>query len=174
LNWSTTEETNNAGFDIERKSTVDNVWHKISNVAGAGNSNVVKSYSFTDNNLATGKYNYRLKQVDYNGNFEYFNLANEVNIGVPMKFALSQNYPNPFNPATKINYDLPFDSKVAIKVFDVTGREITSLVNQVQVAGYHTISFNAANLSSGVYFYTITADGGNQSFIKTMKMVLVK
>jgi hypothetical protein len=174
LNWSTIMENNNSGFDIERKLLSDNNWIKVGNVAGKGNSNVTVNYTFKDNNVAAGKYNYRLKQIDYNGNFEYFNLTSEVIVGVPSKFALSQNYPNPFNPATKINYDLPFDSKVAIKIFDITGREVVSLVNQVQTAGYHTVNFNASNLSSGAYFYTITAEGGNQSFAKTLKMMLVK
>lgn len=174
LNWSTVTEENNSGFTIERKLTSAAVWASVGNVTGAGNSNSIKNYSFTENNLATGKYNYRLKQVDFNGNFEYFNLSNEVNIGVPNKFALAQNYPNPFNPTTNINYDLPFDSKVMIKIFDITGREVSQLVNTLQPAGYHTINFNASALSSGVYFYQITADGGNQTFAKTMKMMLIK
>jgi hypothetical protein len=174
LNWSTANEENNAGFEIERKLTSATVWATAGHVNGAGNSNTVRSYSFSDNNLNTGKYNYRLKQVDFNGNFRYYDLANEVNIGVPNKFNLAQNYPNPFNPATNINYDLPFDSKVAIKIFDITGREVASIVNQVQPAGYYSVNFNASVLSSGVYFYQINADGGNQNFVKTMKMMLVK
>lgn len=174
LNWSTVTEENNAGFEIERKLTGATVWTNAGHINGAGNSNTIKNYTFTDNNLATGKYNYRLKQVDFNGNFEYFNLSNEVNIGVPNKFALSQNYPNPFNPTTNINYDLPFDSKVMIKIFDITGREVSQIVNTVQPAGYYSVNFNASVLSSGVYFYQITADGGNQSFAKTLKMMLIK
>ncbi|MBS1494682.1 MAG: choice-of-anchor J domain-containing protein [Bacteroidetes bacterium] len=174
LNWSTTNEENNAGFEIERKLTSATVWTTAGHVNGAGNSNTVRSYSFSDNNLSTGKYNYRLKQVDFNGNFKYYDLANEVNIGVPNKFNLAQNYPNPFNPTTNINYDLPFDSKVAIKIFDITGREVASIVNQVQPAGFYSVNFNASVLSSGVYFYQINADGGNQNFVKTMKMMLVK
>lgn len=174
LNWSTSSESNNTGFDIERKTSTETSWKKIGNVAGAGNSNTIKNYSFEDNNLNTGNYNYRLKQIDNNGNYKYYNLSNEVIIGIPVKFDLSQNYPNPFNPSTKINYDLPFDSKVSIKIFDMTGREVVSLVNQSQTAGYHTVSFNASNLSSGTYFYRINADGGNQSFTKTLKMTLIK
>jgi hypothetical protein len=174
LNWSTASEENNAGFEIERKLTTETVFKNVGHINGAGNSNSVKNYTFSDNNVSTGKYNYRLKQVDFNGNFKYYNLSNEVNIGVPNKFALSQNYPNPFNPTTNINYDLPFDSKVMIKIFDITGREVASLVNQVQLAGYYSVNFNASALSSGVYFYSITADGGSQSFAKTLKMMLVK
>ncbi|MBS1513813.1 MAG: T9SS type A sorting domain-containing protein [Bacteroidetes bacterium] len=174
LKWSTSKEENNAGFDIERKLVSENTWSKVGSIQGAGNSNTVKNYNFVDNNVMTGKYNYRLKQIDFNGNHKYFNLSNEVVVGVPAKFELSQNYPNPFNPSTKINYDLPFDSKVQIKVFDMTGREVAQIVNETKTAGYYTAQFNASAMASGVYFYTITATGGSQSFVKTMKMVLVK
>ncbi len=174
LNWATTHEQNNSGFDIERKLTTTANWSKVGNVAGAGNSNQGRAYTFADNNLNSGKYNYRLKQMDFNGNFKYYDLSNEVIIGVPTKFELSQNYPNPFNPTTKINYDLPFDSKVAITLFDMTGREVANIVNTVQTAGSYTVNFNASTLSSGVYFYQISATGGTQNFVKTMKMMLVK
>lgn len=174
LRWTTNQERNNSKFILERKLTSAANYDQIATVDGAGNSNVPVSYSFTDRNLNTARYNYRLKQVDYNGNFEYYNLANEVIIGVPQKYALSQNYPNPFNPTTKINYDLPFDSKVTIKIFDITGREMGLIVNEVKAAGYYNVQFNASHLSSGVYFYQINADGGNQNFVKTLKMMLIK
>ncbi len=175
LNWTIASEHNNSGFDIERKesSSVNN-WSKVGNIAGAGTSTTARNYSFTENNLNTGKYNYRLKQIDFNGNFKYYELTEEVEIGIPNKYEISQNYPNPFNPTTKINYDLPFDSKVQIKIFDMTGREVYQLVNQVQTAGYYTSQFNASALASGVYFYQILAKGGKQSYSKTMKMVLMK
>jgi len=174
LNWSTSMERNNSGFEIERKLKGASTWTKAGSVAGNGTTNEVKNYSFSDKGLSKGKYNYRLRQIDYNGNSQYFSLSSEVNVGVPMKFDLSQNYPNPFNPTTKINYDLPFDSKVQIKIFDITGREMYQLVNETKTAGYYTAQFNAGNLSSGVYFYMINAEGGNQSYVKTLKMVLVK
>jgi hypothetical protein len=175
LNWSTVSEENNVGFDIERKLVSTTTWSKVGFVAGAGNSNVAKNYTFSDRNLATAKYNYRLKQIDNNGNVNYHNLSGEVIVGVPSKFDLSQNYPNPFNPSTKINYDLPFDSKVSIKIFDMTGKEVATIVNSLQTAGYHTVQFNGSNLASGVYFYNIIAEGGNAAkFVTTKKMVLVK
>ncbi|MBS1494677.1 MAG: T9SS type A sorting domain-containing protein [Bacteroidetes bacterium] len=174
LRWSTNNEENNSGFNIERRIAGTNEWTKVGNVTGAGNSNTIKNYSFEERNLATARYNYRLKQMDFNGNFKYYDLANEVIIGVPSKFDISQNYPNPFNPSTKINFDLPFDSKVQIKVFDMTGREMYQIVNETRTAGYYTVQFNASALASGIYFYQINAAGGNQSFVKTMKMVLVK
>ncbi|MBX7046996.1 MAG: T9SS type A sorting domain-containing protein [Ignavibacteria bacterium] len=174
LKWSTNNEENNAGFDIEKRVSGTGEWNKAGNVAGAGNSNTIKNYTFSENNLATGRYQYRLKQIDFNGNYKYYELGNEVIIGVPVKFELSQNYPNPFNPSTKINFDLPFDSKVQIKVFDMTGREVAQIVNETKTAGYYTVQFNASAMASGVYFYQIQAAGGSQSFVKTMKMVLVK
>lgn len=175
LKWSTTSEENNAGFDVERKSVASQTWSKIGNVSGNGTTNNVSNYSFDDRNVETGKYNYRLKQIDNNGNFKYHQLSSMVDIGVPSKFDLSQNYPNPFNPSTKINYDLPFDSKVSIRLFDMTGKEVAVIVNATQTAGYYTAQFNGANLASGVYFYNIIAEGGNASkFVTTKKMVLVK
>jgi len=173
LNWSTVTELNNSGFDIERK-TASSSWVKVGFIQGTGTTNSSQNYSFTDNNLPSGNYSYRLKQVDYNGNYEYFNLSGEVNIGVPEKFELSQNYPNPFNPSTKIAYSLPFESKVEIKLYDMMGREVMILENSVQTAGYHSVVLNASLLSSGAYFYKITANGGNQQFVKTLKMLLVK
>jgi hypothetical protein len=174
LNWTTATELNNAGFDIERKSAAAESWTKIGYVEGNGTTNTPKDYSYTDRGLTTGKYNYRLKQNDFNGNFEYFNLNNEVSVGLPTKYDLSQNYPNPFNPVTKINYDLPYDSRVNIKLFDMSGREVATLINDVKAAGYYTINYNASNLSSGVYFYKISAEGNGRSFNSTKKMVLIK
>ncbi|MBS1516473.1 MAG: T9SS type A sorting domain-containing protein [Bacteroidetes bacterium] len=168
LNWSTSAETNNSGFDIERSS--NGVWSKIRNVSGHGTSTTPNSYSFTDRNLASGNYSYRLKQIDFNGNFEYFNLSNEVIIGIPVKYELSQNYPNPFNPSTKINYALPADGLVSIKIFDMSGKEVMTLVNEVKTAGYYSVNINASNMSSGIYFYSIQAG----DFTATKKMMLVK
>lgn len=168
LNWITSEEINNSGFDIERKQSGS--WTKLGSIRGNGTSVLSHEYSFTDRNLASGNYQYRLKQIDYNGNFEYFNLNNEVNVGIPAKFELSQNYPNPFNPSTQINFDIPTDSKVNIKLFDMSGKEVITLVNEFKTSGYYTVNFNAAGLSSGVYFYSIAAD----NFSATKKMMLVK
>jgi len=168
LNWTTATETNNSGFDIERSS--NGVWSKVGNVSGNGTVSTPMNYTFTDRNLNSGKYNYRLKQIDFNGNFEYFNLNNEVNVGIPVKYDLSQNYPNPFNPSTKINFDIPVDGKVSMKLYDMSGREVANLVNEFKVAGYYSINFSASNLASGVYFYRLTAG----EFTATKKMMLIK
>ena len=173
LNWATSSEENNSGFDVER-SSANGSWSKIGNVAGNGTTSNGHSYSITDRNLSSGNYNYRLKQIDFNGNFKYYNLSNEVIVGVPEKYELSQNYPNPFNPSTKISYDIPFDGKVSLTVFDMSGKEIVNLVNEVKTAGYYTVNFNASNLSSGTYFYRINAEGNGQNFVSTKKMLLVK
>lgn len=173
LKWTTSAETNNSGFEVERK-TENGSWMKVGNVAGHGTTNSINNYAFTDKNLATGKYDFRLKQIDFNGNFNYFNLSNEVVIGVPDKFELSQNYPNPFNPSTKINYAVPVDGKISLKLYDMTGREIATLVNDVKTAGYYTVTLNASNLASGTYFYRMNAEGNGQKFVETKKMVVIK
>ncbi len=169
LNWNTVSEENNSGFEIERNS-FGTGWNKIGSIAGKGTVNTQQNYSFTDNGLNSGRYSYRLKQIDYNGNYKYYDLQNEVVIGVPSKFALMQNYPNPFNPSTKINYELPITNYVSLKIFDITGKEVAQLVNQIQQSGYYSVDFNAASLSSGTYFYKLTSD----KFSDVKKMVVVK
>ncbi|MDQ3019886.1 MAG: T9SS type A sorting domain-containing protein [Bacteroidota bacterium] len=177
LNWSTVTETNNFGFEIERSSSknlINSDWSTVGFVNGNGTTTISSNYSFKDMRLNAGKFNYRLKQIDLNGNFKYFNLSNEVVIGIPNKFELSQNYPNPFNPTTTINYSLPFESKVNIKIFDMSGKEIQLLMNENKPAGYFTLNFNGASLPSGIYFYTIVAESNGKSFSSTKKMTLIK
>ncbi len=168
LKWSTTEEINNAGFDIER--SVNGAWTKVGNVTGNGTTNEMKNYEFTDRGVASGTYNYRLKQIDFNGSFEYYNLSSEVIVGVPDKFSIAQNYPNPFNPSTKIDFQIPADGKVKLAIYDNSGKEIAVLTDEVKTAGYYSVNFNATNLSSGIYFYKIEYNGMN----KVMKMTLLK
>jgi hypothetical protein len=176
LSWSTSTELNNSGFEIQRaiengKWKMENgEWSKIGFVSGGGTTNEPREYSFTDRNLETGKYKYRLKQLDFNGNFEYFELAEVVSIGIPDKYDLSQNYPNPFNPVTTINYDLPNDGIVTIKVYDILGRELKTLVNEMKTAGYHKIQFNAADIASGAYFYQMKTG----EFVAVKKFVVLK
>ena len=176
LNWSTSTETNNSGFSIERKqvhsfqSTVDNEeWKTVSFVNGNGTTTETKSYSFADENLASGKYVYRLKQIDFDGTFEYSNEV-EVILNVPEKFELSQNYPNPFNPSTKIKYQIATSNSVSLKIYDVLGNKVATLVNEVQPSGNYEVTFDASSLSSGTYFYKLQA--GN--FVETKKMILLR
>jgi 5'-nucleotidase/UDP-sugar diphosphatase len=170
LNWATSSELNNMAFDIERSVSGSGDWTKTGTVAGSGTTNELRNYTFEDKALASGRYEYRLKQVDYNGNFEYHNLSGEVVIGVPAEFSLAQNYPNPFNPSTKINFDIPTNSLVTLKVYDVAGNEVMSLVNEQKNAGSYSINFTGSNLSSGVYIYRLQA--GEFSAVK--KMTLIK
>jgi hypothetical protein len=175
LQWTTVTELNNAGFEVQRKAIGTDEWSKVSFLTGRGNSNSSVQYTYEDKKLNSGKYDYRLNQVDNNGNSKYHTLGTVIEIGVPTKYDLSQNYPNPFNPMTKINYDLPFDSRVMILVYDVLGREMKQLVNQqMQKAGYYTIEFNASNFASGIYFYRMISNANGKDFVMTKKMSVIK
>ncbi len=178
LNWETSTEVNNFGFEIERRktndkkshsSTVNSNWEKLGFVEGHGNSNSLKNYSFKDEKISSGKYYYRLKQIDNDGSSKYSNEI-EVVVNVPLRFALKQNYPNPFNPLTVISYQLPADSHVLLKVYNVLGEEVRTLVNENKKAGAYTFSFEVSGLSSGVYIYKMIA--GKFSDVK--KMVILK
>jgi hypothetical protein len=176
LNWSTATETNNQMFEIERSISNSNEWTKVGQVQGHGTTTEAQNYKYMDTRVETGHYTYRLKQIDFNGTANYHELSGDVIVGVPTAYAISQNYPNPFNPTTKIDYELPYDGKVSILLYDISGREVAKLVNEVQTAGYYTAQFNGVNLASGMYFYRINASGNTngQNFVTTKKMVLIK
>jgi hypothetical protein len=169
LNWSTATETNNSGFDIERSAN-NSQWANIGFTQGNGTSSSQNNYFFEDNNLNSGRYKYRLKQIDYNGNYAYYDLQNEVVVGIPNEFSLKQNYPNPFNPMTKINFDIPNDGFVSLRLFDINGRELKTLMNEFKNSGYYSIDFDASALPSGAYFYKF--ESGN--FVSTKKLVVLK
>ncbi len=169
LIWKTATETNNSGFNIERKNIESSEWNTLSFVVGFGTTTEPQSYSFTDENISEGKYLYRLKQIDYNGVYEYSSEI-EVLINAPDDFSLSQNYPNPFNPSTAIVFQLPKESFVTLKVYNILGIEIATLVNEQKPAGVHKINFDASGLTSGLYIYKIST--GN--FEQTRKMLLLK
>lgn len=174
LNWKTETEVNNYGFEIERQSHTSsslNVlgWEKIGFVNGNGNTNSPKSYSFVDKTVLSGKYSYRLKQIDNDGKYEFSNTV-EVDLGSPTKFELSPNYPNPFNPTTTIRFSLPEASDVKLTIYNILGQEVQTLINGEMAAGIHTIDFGAQNLSSGIYIYKLEAG----SFIQTKKMTVLK
>ncbi|MFA6978909.1 MAG: T9SS type A sorting domain-containing protein [Ignavibacteriaceae bacterium] len=168
LMWQTATEVNNNGFEVERNSTAS--WSKIGFVEGNGTTTTPKKYSFHDENLPDGKYSYRLKQIDFDGRFEYSHSVVVEISDAPKVFALSQNYPNPFNPSTKIKFSIPQTSFVTLKVYDMLGKEIITLINEEKTIGNYEIDFNASNLSSGVYFYKIQAS----SFIDTKKFILLR
>jgi Secretion system C-terminal sorting domain len=173
LNWETKTEKNSDKFEVERSTNL--TWTNIGSVKASVLSNSPRQYSFTDKNLQTGKYQYRLKMIDNNGSFQYSKIV-ETQVALPKNFELSQNYPNPFNPSTQINYSLPSDSKVTLEVYNINGDRIVLLVDQNQSAGFYTVNFNNKNISSGVYFYHLVAvdkaTGNNFSSVK--KMMLLK
>ena len=196
LNWQTATEVNNYGFEIQRSVSGErSEFETLGFVEGAGNSNSPKEYSFSDENPPVGKIQYRLKQIDIDGQFEYSEIV-EVEIAAPTKFELLQNYPNPFNPTTTIFYVIASPDlsgrgnlsngqqqiassqaprndrsvQVSLKIYDALGCEVATLVNAKQTVGKYSIQFDGLNLPSGVYFYTLRA--GN--FVQTRKMVLMK
>ena len=183
LSWSTATETNNRGFEIQRSTISNGVrnpeWEAAGFVSGNGTTTEPNDYSFVDKDLTAGKYMYRLKQIDFDGTTEYSNEI-EVEVLAPMKFALDQNYPNPFNPSTKIRYSIPGviaspngtkqSVNVSIKVYDILGNEVATLVDEYKPAGSYEVDFNAVNLSSGIYLYKLQSG----EFVQTRKMILMK
>jgi len=172
LNWITATEINNKGFEIEKQTVVENnpaAWRTIGFIHGRGTTTESQSYSFSDKNIRPGNYYYRLKQIDYDGTFEYSGILN-IKIAPRFSFKLEQNYPNPFNPSTRINYSVKENVLVSLKVYDALGSEVATLVNEEKAAGEYDINFNAAEYSSGIYFYVLKA--GN--FVSAKKMLLIK
>ncbi len=176
LNWSTATELNNQGFEIERskKSETDDKntneeWKLVGSVQGSGTITKPKAYSFVDKAVSTGKYAYRLKQIDLDGKYQYSYVI-EVEVIKNFNYYLKQNYPNPFNPATNIRYAIGNKQFVTLKVYDLLGNEVETLVNENKPAGNYNVIFDASKLSSGIYFCTLkTAE-----FSKTNKMILTK
>ncbi len=198
LKWKTATEVNNYGFQVQRKKEKGKSdWEDIGFVEGHGNSNSPKEYSFKDENPPSGEIQYRLKQIDIDGAFTYSNVV-EVENNIPSKFELFQNYPNPFNPTTIISYSIPAsvisspsgasgeksqgispptrrgrndNTNVTLKVYDVLGCEVATLVNEKQAPGNYTVKLNARNLPSGIYFYSLNVGG---KFVQTKKMLFLK
>jgi hypothetical protein len=173
LTWTTATELNNRGFEIERQyvsfSGEEGNWLNAGFVQGAGTTTDMKTYSWSEKPELNGIYRYRLKQVDFDGKYSYSNIT-EVSLLNDMKFELAQNYPNPFNPSTTISYQLSQPGEVILKVYDVLGNEVKTLVNSYQAAGVHETEFNAEGLVSGIYVYKIISG----SFTDSRKMLLVK
>ncbi|GAB4300691.1 MAG: hypothetical protein Kow0098_28310 [Ignavibacteriaceae bacterium] len=173
LNWSTATELNNSGFEIQR--SLDNyTFEKIDFVPGFGTSTEQHNYSYVVEDISAGKQYFRLKQIDFDGTFEYSKTI-EVEFELPQRYSLQQNFPNPFNPSTTISFTLPTDAKVKLSIMNLLGEELTQLVNSTLTAGIHQYNFNAEGLSSGIYFYRLEAEGADGSvFSKMHKMILMK
>lgn len=184
LEWNTATELNNHGFEIERSLDKTNPpdgeagWRTIGFREGKGTTSEPQQYSYSDifSGIESSKLYYRLKQIDFNGTFEYSDFV-EVEIA-PSTFALSQNYPNPFNPSTSISYQLPVKSFVKLEVYDVLGNKVLTLVNEEKPAGSFKVELDGISLQSGVYFYRLQAgdpsSGSGQSFVETKKMLVLK
>ncbi len=189
LKWQTATEINNYGFHVERyllpseeNDFAGSGWETLGFVAGHGNSNSPKNYEYVDVNPPSGDYKYRLKQIDTDGSFEYLSVIVQMNIDmtglegnyaaddVPQDYKLFQNYPNPFNPNTNIRFSIPETKLVNLKVYNIAGEEVKTFLEETISPGYHDVILDASSLSSGLYFYKLTA--GNYSSVK--KMLLLK
>ncbi len=173
IKWTTQTEVNTAMFELQRAEKPENnnepEWKTIASVAAAGNSNAPRNYAFKDELEHSGHYEYRLKIVDLDGTFKYGKQV-EIFSKILFKYKLLQNYPNPFNPSTKINFELKKESNVTLKIYDILGEEVATLVNGRKKAGRYTVKFNASNLASGIYFYRLNAG----TFTAIKKMILMK
>ena len=173
LRWATATEQNNKGFEIQRGSgdqtPLVNSWEKIGFVTGHGSTTEPKSYSFTSKSNSPGTYNFRLKQIDFDGSFEYSPVV-EVVVDSRLNYKLSQNYPNPFNPTTTISFVISKSTFVSLSIYDALGNKVKTLVNEVRPSGSYSVNFRAPDFSSGVYYYTLQAG----SFTATRKMLFMK
>ncbi len=173
IEWSTSTETNNRGFEIQKSADGQN-FITVGFVKGHGTTTEAQSYSFVDKSAADGVVSYRLKQLDFNGVTVYSDVVT-LNVDAPADYQLAQNFPNPFNPTTQISFALPVDAGVRITVFNALGQEMSKIVDNTFTAGSHTVNFNASKLSSGLYFYTLQAKGvDGTSYLMTKKMMLMK
>jgi hypothetical protein len=180
LQWSTATETNNYGFYVERKAEGEANFTELPNsfVKGAGTTLEEQHYSWTDKEVTPGTYYYRLRQADLNGDFAY---SHEIRVvvsgvvgvwddGLPLEFKLLQNFPNPFNPVTEIRYAIKDAGFVVLKVYNVLGQEVATLVNEQKQPGRYAANFDAGKLASGMYVYRLTS----RENIVTKQMMLIK
>ncbi len=176
MQWSTVTETNNMSFEIERKFK-DGSWEKIGSVKGNGTVTQKVHYSFEDLTLSgDGTYSYRLKQIDYNGTFEYSNEVEVIFGDVPEDYAIQQNYPNPFNPSTKINFSLPEENRVVIRVYNSMGELVQEINRGTLSHGHFEQEIEMGSNPSGMYFCQVLCTNTKTERTKslTVKMVLMK
>jgi len=173
LTWETASEINNRGFEIQR-STDNAEFTAVGFVTGKGTSTEISKYSFIDKDVTIGSYYYRLKQIDFDGKSDYSETI-QVDFSVPVDYSVSQNYPNPFNPSTSIEFAVPVQAKVIVTLHNSIGEIVAEIANGEFKAGRHTLNFNAENLSSGTYVYTVSAEGVDGSkFVQSSKMIFMK
>jgi len=171
LNWATATESNNSGFEVQRKFN-DGKFEVVTFIKGFGTTTEKQNYSFIDRNLADGSYEYRLRQIDFDGYYSYSQSAEVEYLVIPKVSRLAQNYPNPFNPSTMISYQVSSNSFVSLKVYNIIGDEVAMLVNEYQPIGNYNITFSAnkMKLASGTYFYKLQAG----DFVSVKKMLMLK
>ncbi len=175
LSWSTATETNNAGFEVE-KSVNGSSWAVTGFVKGKGTVTSRSEYSYMDNGKFSGDTRYRLKQIDFSGEYNYSQVISVNGSETPSGFELAQNFPNPFNPSTIIKFNLEKDANVSLKVFDVQGRLISELANGVMNQGSYSYTFDASSYSSGIYYYELKAVdfSGKNLYSSVKKMTLMR
>jgi len=178
LNWETATEVNNKGFEVERaiqKTVMDGntealEFQQIAFIQGQGTTTSSKSYSYVDHASKYGKYVYRLKQIDFSGDYKYSpNVTASAGIA-PATYSLDQNYPNPFNPTTTIRFEIPKTTNITLVVYNMLGQKVKILANGIYSEGVYEQSFDASGLSSGIYIYELKSD----DFQLRKKMVLEK
>jgi hypothetical protein len=181
LAWKTATETNNYGFEVERRIAGERIvdggqsaageWHTVGFVAGGGTSDAPRSYTYVDHpDVVSGEVMYRLRQIDRNGSVEYSPVA-AVSFGAAEGFGLRSAYPNPFNPTTTLSFTLPRDARVTLKIFNEEGREVsTSIDGEYLASGSYVRMFPAAGLPSGRYTAWLFSDSESS----VMGMVLAK
>ena len=181
LDWTTLSEINNYGFEAQRRPGAQGEFQTIPNsfVPGHGTTNEPHTYAYTDTTTSAGQWRYRLKQTDLDGTIHFGPEVTVLVTGVeetriPTVFALQQNYPNPFNPSTTLRYQLPREAHVTLRIWTALGQEVATLVDRVEEAGYKSVVWRAENVSSGVYFYRLTATAGRTSFTDVGKMLVLK
>ena len=167
LNWSTASELNNSGFEVQRKAGTSD-WNTVGFIAGFGTTTTKNNYSYTDQNPFVGNNIYRLKQIDFDGTFEF---SDEVNVELVLsEYILAQNYPNPFNPTTTVNFNIPKEDFVNVTIFNSLGEKVATLLDGVMSSGSHSLTFNANGFASGLYILKMTSG----SYSNTIKMNLMK
>jgi hypothetical protein len=174
LEWTTATENNNYGFEIQRSKEDTLSFIKIGFVKGNNTTITPKHYHFIDQNLRSGNYYYRLKQIDYNGDFE-FSIIAQVSNNTPKEFQLYQNSPNPFNSTTEISYSLPQSCHVELRIYNLNSQCVHQIVNKSQESGFYNITWDGTDLNgikvaSGIYFYQIKA----LNFSKFRRMLFIK
>jgi hypothetical protein len=174
LGWTTASESNNFGFEIHRRTNDESTWQPVRFLPGNGTVNLPRTYAWTDANLKPGTYFYRLKQIDFDGTYEFYSVG-EVIISAPGTYSLAQNYPNPFNPVTKINYEIPDNTHVTLSIYNLIGERVITLVDKTQASGFYSVTWNGKNdrnqmLPSGIYLYKLNTN----DYTATKQMVFIK